>query len=307
MTSDFEVDILGCGSALPTARHGLSAQVVNFRDKLYLIDCGEGTQLRFRAMRLKFQRLNHIFLSHLHGDHCFGLPGLVSTLGMLGRTADLHVYAQPEAPEVFGPMLNYFCKNLPYRVVFHTFDPRQQEILYEDRSIKISTIPLRHRVPCAGFLLEEKPKAPHIIREQIDFYQVPLRWIPAIKAGDDFVLPDGRVVPHTHLTRPADPPRRYAYCSDTAYCEAIIPVVQGVDVLYHEATYVEADVAHARQYFHSSARQAASIARAAGVKQLVLGHFSARYPDESLLLAEAREVFPNTLLADEGMRIRLGI
>jgi ribonuclease Z len=303
----FEVTILGCGSALPTARHGLSSQVVNFRDKLYMIDCGEGAQLQFRAMKLQFQRLNHIFLSHLHGDHCFGLPGLVSTLGMLGRTVDLHVYAPPEAPQVFRPMLDYFCKNLSYGVVFHPFDPQRQEIIYEDRTLKISTIPLRHRVPCAGFLVEEKPGSRHIVREKIDFYQVPVSQINAVKQGADFVTADGRVIPYTLLTRPPAPRRAYAYCSDTAYSEAIIPIVQGVDVLYHEATYAEAELEHAREYFHSSARQAAAIALAAGVKRLILGHFSARYPDESILVAEARERFPNTFAANEGMRINVGV
>ena len=303
----FEVNILGCGSALPTTRHYLSAQVINFREKLFMIDCGEGTQLQFRTMKLKFQRLNHIFISHLHGDHCFGLPGLISTLGMLGRTSDLHIYAQPEASKIFQPTLDYFCRNLSYRVVFHSFDTSQHELIYEDRSLKVSSIPLSHRVPCAGFLFEEKPKEPSIIREMIDFYQVPFSQIPAIKKGSDFVTCEGKVIPANQLTRPAKVSRKYAYCSDTAYFEKIIPIIEGVHVLYHEATYIEKDAALAREYFHSSARQAATIARAAGVGQLVLGHFSARYPDERVLLTEAQEIFPNTVLADEQMLINLEI
>ena len=303
----FDVHILGCGSALPTTRHQLSGQVVNFRDKLYMIDCGEGAQLQFRAMKLKFQRLNHLFISHLHGDHCFGLPGLISTLGMLGRTADLHVYAQPEAPKIFQPLLDYFCRNLSYRVVFHSFDPSQSEVIYEDRTMKVSTIPLHHRVPCAGFLFEEKFKDPHIIREMIDFYQVPFSQINAIKKGADFITQEGKVIPSGLLTRPAEAPCKYAYCSDTAYFEKIIPIIEGANVLYHEATYTEKDSALAREYFHSSAQQAAKIARAAGVGQLVLGHFSSRYPDETVLLTEARKIFPNTILANERMLINLGI
>ena len=303
----FDVNILGCGSALPTTRHYLSAQVVNFRDKLYMIDCGEGTQLQFRAMKLKFQRLNHIFISHLHGDHCFGLPGLISTLGMLGRTSDLHVYAQPEASKIFQPALDYFCRNLSYHVLFHSFDPSQHTLIYEDRAMKVSSIPLSHRVPCAGFLFEEKPKNRHIIREMIDFYQVPFSQINAIKNGADFITPDGRVISASRLTHPAEAPRKYAYCSDTAYSEKIIPIIERTNVLYHEATYTEKDAALAREYFHSSARQAAIIARAAGVGKLVLGHFSARYPDETVLLTEAQELFPNTVLADERMVINLEI
>ncbi|GHV58339.1 ribonuclease Z [Bacteroidia bacterium] len=303
----FEVNILGCGSALPTTRHFLSSQVVNFRNKLSMIDCGEGTQLQFRAMKLQFQRLNHVFISHLHGDHCFGLPGFISTLGMLGRTVDLHIYAQPEAPKVFQPVLDYFCRNLSYRVVFHSFDPSQHELIYEDRTMKVSTIPLKHRVPCAGFLFEEKPKDPSIIREMIDFYKVPVSQINAIKKGADFVTPEGRIIPHTVLTRPAKPSHQYAYCSDTAYFEKIIPIIEGVNVLYHESTYAEEDLAYAKEYFHSSAKQAAMIARAAGVGQLVLGHFSARYPNERVLLTEAQEIFPNTILANERMLINIAV
>jgi ribonuclease Z len=303
----FEVNILGCGSALPTTRHGLSAQVVHFRNKLAMIDCGEGTQLQFRAMKLNFQRLNAIFISHLHGDHCLGLPGLISTLGMLGRTAGLTVYAQPEAEGIFRPVLDYFCRNLSYNVLFRSFDPSQPEVIYDDRSMRVSTLPLRHRVPCAGFLFEEKPGLPHIVREMVDFYQVPVSRLDAIKNGADFVTPDGRVIPHTVLTRPAGTPRQYAYCSDTAYFEKIIPLIAGVNVLYHEATYTEADGDYAGKYFHSSARQAAIIAREAGVGQLVLGHFSARYPDETVLLTEAREIFPHTILADERMLINIDV
>jgi ribonuclease Z len=272
-----------------------------------MIDCGEGTQLQFRTMKLKFRKLNHIFLSHLHGDHCLGLPGLVSTLGMLGRTADLHVYAQPEAPKIFQPVFDYFCRNLSYRVVFHSFDPLQHEVIYEDRTMKVSTLPLRHRVPCAGFLFEEKSKSPHIIREMIDFYKVPVSQINAIKKGADFVTSEGKVIPHAALTRPAEPPHKYAYCSDTAYFKKIIPLLQGVNVLYHESTYAEEDLAYAQEYFHSTAKQAAAIALAASVKQLVLGHFSARYPDETVLLTEARDIFPNTILANEQMVINLAV
>jgi ribonuclease Z len=300
-----EITVLGCGSALPTTRHFLSSQVVNLRDKLFMIDCGEGTQLQFRTYKLKFQRLNHIFISHLHGDHCFGLPGLISSLGLLGRTADLHIYTQPDAEKIFQPFLNYFCKELSYKLFFHAFNPNKNELIFEDRTLKVSTIPLNHRTPCAGFLFEEKPKSPHIIREMIDFYQVPVSWIAAIKDGADFVTPDGSIVANRIFTRPADPPHRYAYCLDTAYYEKIIPIVEGVDILYHEATFSHEDVVRAKETYHSSARQAALIAQAAHVKQLVIAHFSARIMDETILLNEAKEIFTNTILANEGMVMRL--
>ena len=297
----FEVNILGCGSALPTVKHVLSSQVINLRDKLYMIDCGEGTQLQFRKMKLKFQKLNHIFISHLHGDHCFGLLGLISSLGLLGRTNDLYIYAHTDAERIFRPVLDYFCKDLSYKVIFHSFNPQKNELIFEDRSLKVYTIPLNHRIPCAGFLFEEKPKSPHIIREMIDFHNVPVFRIAAIKEGADFVTPEGETIPNHIFTRPADPPHKYAYCLDTAYYEKIIPIIEGVDVLYHEATFCHEDIMRAKETFHSSARQAALIAKAANVKKLIIAHYSARVTNEKVLLDEAREVFPETMLANEGM------
>jgi len=301
----FEVNILGCGSALPTTKHFLSSQVVNLREKLFMIDCGEGTQLQFRAMKLHFQKLNHIFISHLHGDHCFGLPGLISTLGLLGRTADLHVHAHPDAEKLFEPFLLYFTKMLPYKVHFHSFHPEKSELIYEDKSLNVKTIPLKHRMPCAGFLFEEKPRSPHIIREMIDFYQVPVSQIRAIKEGASFVTPEGETIPNSVFTRPAEPPRKYAYCSDTAYYEKIIPIIENVNLLYHEATFSNADLARSQETFHSTAAQAASIAKAANAGRLIIGHFSARYPDEQILLNEALPIFPKTQLAFEKMVLKV--
>jgi len=297
----FEVNILGCGSALPTSRHVLSSQVINLRDKLFMIDCGEGTQLQFRSMKLKFHRLNHIFISHLHGDHCFGLPGLISTMELLGRTADLNIYAHADAEKIFQPVLDFFCKNLTYKVIFHSFNPVKSEQIFEDRTLKVFTIPLNHRIPCAGFLFEEKQKSPHIIREMIDFYKVPISRIAAIKGGADFVTEEGDTIANRIFTRPAEPPRRYAYCLDTAYYEKIIPIIEGVDLLYHEATFSHKDIVRAKETYHSSARQAALIAHAAKVKKLVIAHFSARISNENILLDEAKEVFSNTMLANEGI------
>ncbi|GHU79520.1 ribonuclease Z [Bacteroidia bacterium] len=301
----FEVTILGCGSALPTTKHFLSSQVIHLRNKLFMIDCGEGTQLQFRATKLNFQRLNHIFISHLHGDHCFGLPGLISTLGLLGRTVDLHIHAHPDAEKLFEPLLRYFCKTLPYKVYFHAFNPGKSELIFEDKSLKVTTIPLKHRIPSAGFLFEEKPKSPHIIREMIDFYQVPVSQIRAIKEGAPFVTGERETIPHTVFTRPAEPPHKYAYCSDTAYYEKIIPIIENVNVLYHEATFSNNDLARAKETFHSSAAQAATIAKAANAGRLIIGHFSARYPDEQILLKEAQAVFPQTQLAFEKMILKV--
>lgn len=295
----FDLHILGCGSALPTTKHALSSQVINLREKLFMIDCGEGTQLQFRKTKLNFNRLGHIFISHLHGDHCFGLPGLLSTLALLGRTADLVIHAHPEAEKVFQPQLDFFCREMPYKVSFNPVNPATHSLIFEDRTLKVYSIPLKHRVPTCGFLFEEMPKKPHIIREMIDFHQVPVSQINRIKDGADYTKADGTLIPNSVFTRPAEPPKKYAYCSDTAYSEKIIDIIQGVDLLYHEATFSQQDLARAKETFHSSAKQAATIALKAQVKRLVIGHFSARYPDESILLREAQEVFPDTVAADE--------
>ena len=280
----FELHILGCGSALPTTRHFATSQVVNLRDKLFMIDCGEGAQMQLRKSRLKFSRLNHIFISHLHGDHCFGLMGLISTFGLLGRTAELHIHSPKGLEELLTPMLNFFCHTLAYKVIFHEFDTRQTSVVYEDRSMTVTTIPLQHRIPCCGFLFAEKARPNHIIRDMVDFYKVPVYELNRIKNGSDYVTPEGEVIANTRLTRPSDPPRKYAYCSDTIFRPEIVEQLSGVDLLFHEATVAESELARAKETYHTTAAQAARIALEAGVRQLVIGHFSARYEDESILL-----------------------
>ena len=270
-----------------------------------MIDCGEGTQVQMRHMRIKFSRLNHIFISHLHGDHCFGLPGLISTLGMLGRNGELVIHGPKEIEDYMRPILNLFCKGLPYEIRFNAVDPYSHQLIMEDRSLSVYSIPLKHRIPCCGFLFAEKPKEAHIIREMTDFYQVPIRMMQEIKKGADFVTPEGEVIPNSRLTRPATPPKRYAYCSDTAFQPNIIPIIEGVDLLYHEATFAECDLPRAKETFHSTARQAAEIARQAGVKRLVIGHYSARYEETEILKKEADERFPNTILANERMTLKV--
>ena len=233
----FDLHILGCGSALPTTRHFSTSQVLNVREKLFMIDCGEGAQLQFRKARLKFSRLNHIFISHLHGDHCFGLPGLVSTLNLLGRTADLHVYSPTGLQKVFGPLMEFFNRQMSYQIIYHEFDAGKPAIVYEDRSVTVTTIPLRHRMPCSGFLFAEKPGLRHIVRTAVDFYKVPVYELNRIKAGYDYETPDGTIVPNRLLTTSPDVPRTYAYCSDTAYTPAVAEQVKGVDMLFYQPPY----------------------------------------------------------------------
>lgn len=299
----FELHILGCGSALPTTRHFPTSQIVNVRDKLFMIDCGEGAQLQFRKSRLKFSRLNHIFISHLHGDHCFGLLGLVSTLNLLGRTAQLHIHSPQGLEALMTPMLDFFNRQMTYKVLFHEFDTKEQAVVYEDRSLTVTTIPLRHRMPCCGFLFAEKQRPNHILRDMIDFYQVPVYELNRIKNGADYTTPEGEVIPNARLTRPSAPPRRYAYCSDTIFLPSIVEQIKGVDLLFHEATFADEDAPRAKETYHTTAAQAAEIARAAGVKNLLIGHFSARYEDEIVLLKEASAIFPNTRLAKETLCI----
>ncbi len=291
--------ILGCGSALPTKKNFPSAQLVEMRDKQFLIDCGEGTQIRLRQMGAKTNRLGHIFISHLHGDHCFGLIGLISSLGMLNRTADLHIHAQADLEQQMSGQLKYFCTDLPFRVIFHSINPKKHELIFEDRSIRVFSIPLKHRVPCCGFLFEEKPRDRHIIRDMIDFYHIPTWRILKIKQGEDFITDDGEIIPNEQLTTAGELPKRFAYCSDTAYSEKITPIIEGVDCLYHEATFMEDEQKRAKETQHSTAKQAGKIARKAKVKRLVIGHYSARYVNQEDILNEAKTEFENTVLGED--------
>ena len=290
---------------MPTTRHFPTSQVLNVRDKLFMIDCGEGAQLQFRRARLKFSRLNHIFISHLHGDHCFGLWGLISTLNLLGRTAELHIHSPRGLEELMRPTLAFFNRQMTYEVLFHEFEADAPAVVYEDRSLTVTTLPLRHRIPCCGFLFAEKPGLNHIVREMVDFYGVPVYELNRIKNGADYVTPEGKVVPNHVLTRPADPPRKYAYCSDTVCLPGLSESLQGVDLLFHEATFATDNLVRARETFHTTAAQAAELARSAGAKRLLIGHFSARYEDESVFLQEAQEIFPAAQLAKEMLCVSL--
>ena len=295
----FRIYILGCGSALPTLRHNASSQLVEVRERLLMLDCAEGTQTQMRKSHLHFAKLSRVFISHLHGDHCFGLIGMISTFGLLGRTAPLHVHA----PEALGPMLHdqiaFFTHDLGYEVVFHAVDTSRHAVVYEDNSITVESIPLEHRMPTCGYLIREKPQLPHIRPEMFEAYGIPRSQINNIKMGADWITSEGDVIPNARLVTPADPPRSYAYCSDTRYMPTLHEQVKGVNTLYHESTYGEDKIQSAEKYCHSTARQAAMVARDAGVGQLLLGHYSSRYEDENVLLEEAKVVFENTRLTNE--------
>lgn len=297
----FNIHILGCGSALPTMHHNASAQVVTLREKMFLVDCGEGTQLMLRRSKIAFTKISAVFISHLHGDHCFGLIGLISTFGLLGRTAALHVYAPQEFEPILKAQLDFHCQSLDFEVVFHPVDTTANAVVYEDRSLTVETIPLDHRMPCCGYLFREKPGKRHIRRDMTDFYHIPVYRLENIRNGEDWITEDGKTVENHRLTTPADPARSYAYCSDTRYMPQLHEMLKDVTVLYHESTYLSDRLDKARLYYHSTAEQAASVARDAGVDTLLLGHYSQRYDDDELFRKEAMKVFKNAVLTYEGM------
>ena len=301
----FKIHILGCGSALPTLRHNPSAPVVELRGKQFMIDCGEGTQTQMRRQRIGFNKVVAIFISHIHGDHCFGLIGMLSSFGLLGRTMPLAIYAPKEFKPVLDMMLKTFCYDFDYEIQFHAVDTTKQQVIYEDRSLTVESIPLKHRLPTCGFLFREKPTLPHIRRDMIDFYRIPVSQINNIKNGASWTDEEGRLIPNECLTMPADKPRSYAYCSDTSYLPALHERIAGVSCLYHESTYTTADADRAEMYFHSTAAQAAQVARDANAGRLLLGHYSSKYDDERQLLKEAQEVFAQSQLTNEGMTIDL--
>lgn len=298
-----ELHIIGCGSANPTQRHRPACQVLSTRGKLFMVDCGEGTQVRFAKQGLSMKRVGHIFISHAHGDHCLGLPGLICTMSLLGRTAQLHIHGPQELEAFLQSAIGLFCPNLEFEVLFHAVDTKKHQIIYEDKSIEVWSLPLYHRVPCCGYLFREKPSLPHIRRDMIDMYEIPVSQINNIKAGMDWTLPDGSVVPNENLVMPPTPSRSFAYCSDTTPLPSLVPMIKDVDLLFHEATFDQENEFRARQTYHSTTLEAAEIAKEAHVGQLCIGHYSSRMRDEEKMLSEARSIFPNTILADEGKTV----
>lgn len=302
--SDFTVNILGCGSAKPSLRHQPSCTVLEIKQQLYMIDCGEGAQLQMQRMGLKFNRLNHIFLTHLHGDHVFGLPGLIGSMGLMKREGYVTIHTFPQGKEIISNILDFFCQDLPFEVRFNLFEPAEQTIL-QTEDLKVRTLPLRHRVPCVGYVFESSPSLPHLDRKACDFHGVPQYMYAKIKRGEDFTTPEGKVISHTLLTKPASPPPSYAHIGDTSYLPHLAPKIGPVSLLYHESTYLSDLLPTAAQRGHSTAAQAAEMARLCGASRLLLGHYSSRYRDDSLFSTEARKIFPASTPAYEGLRIAL--
>ena len=297
----FSVTILGSSSATPTSERNPTSQLVNHRDKLFMIDCGEGTQVTLRKMKVHFQRINHIFISHLHGDHFYGLIGLISSMHLLGRDHELHVYGPPELKEVIDLQLQVSQTTLIYPLIFHNTQSEKAETIFENNYLEIISFPLNHRIPTTGFLFREKLGLRKVNKEKALEIKIPAWAYERIRKGEDFTDDNGIIYQNSALTFDPPPPRSYAYCSDTAYYEPVIQSIGNADLLYHEATFMNDREANAIDKFHSTAAQAAKIASLAGAKKLIIGHFSARYDELTPLLNEAKAVFEESYLVEEGM------
>lgn len=298
--------ILGFNSAIPTVNTAPTAQVLEMEERFFLIDCGEGTQVQLRKAKVRFSKINHIFISHLHGDHCFGLPGLIASFRLLGREIPLHIYGPKGIKEMLETIFRITETQRGFEVVYHELESKISEKIYEDKRLEVYTIPLNHRIYCNGYLFREKPKERHLNMEEISKYdEIEICDYHNLKAGKDFVLQDGYVLKNEHLTTNPERSVSYAFCSDTRYLESVIPVIKNVSVLYHESTFLK-DLKEMADYTgHSTAEEAAQIALKANAGKLILGHFSNRYDDLSVFTDEAKIIFPNTFLPKALERIKL--
>jgi ribonuclease Z len=297
---DFEVTVLGCGSATPSLLRNPSAQLLNAAGHFFLIDCGEGTQIQLRKNNIKIQRISHVFISHLHGDHYLGLLGLLQTMHLLGRKTKLTLICPPELKEIIDLQNKHSQNTMVYEIEYIYTNPKQAEKVWEDDKIEVTSFPLRHRINCTGFLFKEKPHLKNIDKEKLQEFKISLSEINKLRLGLDAIDEKGNMIANTDVTLPVHPQRSYAYCSDTNYFEDIIEHVKDVNLLYHEATFLNDESERAKKTFHSTAIQAATIASKANVKQLLLGHFSARYGTTDGFITEAQPIFANTLVAQEG-------
>lgn len=292
--------ILGCYAATPRTITNPTSQVLEIRNRLFLIDCGEGTQVQLRKNKIRFSKINHIFISHLHGDHMYGLVGLISTFMLLNRKTDLHVHGPKGIKEIILMQLRYSNSFTGYNLYFNELSATESEIVFEDEKVLVKTIPLKHRIYTNGFLFQEKIGDRKLNIDEVQKHNIDTCYYQKIKNGKDITLDDGRIIPNNLLTFDPIPTKSYAFCSDTIYDESIIPIINDADILYHETTFLESEADKAEKTMHSTAKQAATIALKANVKQLILGHYSTRYESIVLFKEEAETIFPNILLADDG-------
>ncbi len=301
----FELTILGSSSATPTFNRHPTAQVLNIRERFFLIDCGEGTQKQLVRYKIRYNRIGHIFISHLHGDHYLGLIGLLSSLHLNGRTKPMYVFAPAALKEIIELQFKYSETELRYPLIFHPTNAEQSLQIFENSDIKVETIILSHRIPCTGFKFVQKKRLRKAIKEKVEALHIPKDAIPALKRGIDYVDAAGTIFKSSDLTSEADEPRSFAYCSDTICNWEYLENIKNVNTLYHEATFMNDMLERATETFHTTSLQAANVAKKAGAKQLIIGHFSARYRDLIPLLEESKSVFTNTQLAIEGQTFSL--
>lgn len=298
---DYRLNILGSGSAKPIAGRFQTSQILEIRERQFMIDCGEGAQIRMSQNGVRTSRLNHIFISHLHGDHCLGLIGLLSTFGMLGRVNEMVIHSAPELEKLIGEQVRFFMQGAQYEVRFEPFSPYRSEVVYEDKAVTVKTLPLVHTVPTCGFLFEEKQLPRHLNKPMCDAWEVPVAFYQHLQAGEDFITSDGEVIDNSRLTFEPTPSKRFAYMSDTAYTEKHLDAIAGVDLLYHETTYLSSvDPLKLKTRMHSSAAQAATLAKKAQVKKLVMGHYSSQHRDVAEFEREARSIFAESYAATDG-------
>ena len=295
-----KLTILGCYAATPRTFTNPTSQILEIKNRIFLIDCAEGTQVQLRKNKIRFSKINHIFISHLHGDHFFGLIGLVSTFTLLNRTTDLHIYGPKGIQEIIKLQLRLSNSWTNYGLFFHELESNDSEVIFEDEKVLVKTIPLRHRVYTNGFLFQEKIGDRKLNLDAVQNYEIDTCYYQKIKNGKDITLDDGRVIENDKLTFDPIPAKNYAFCSDTAYNEAIIPIIENIDVLYHESTFLQSEENLAKKTLHSTAKEAATIALKSNAKQLILGHYSTRYENIDLFKEEAATIFPEVLLADDG-------
>ena len=296
----FEVLILGNSSATPMFERHPTAQIINFNEQIFLIDCGEGTQMQLQRYGVKSNKISHIFISHLHGDHYLGLVGLLSSMNLHGRFSDLHLYGPEPLIDIINLQLKYSETFLQYNLIFHATNPDEEQVIFQNNTISVNSFPLKHRIPTTGFRFDELPRNASIIREKISNMKIPTVFFPLLKKGLDCVDIDGTVYKASELTKVAPAPRSYAYCSDTRAFESYMKSVQNVDLIYHESTFLNDLLDRAIETCHSTSSEAAQVAKQVGAKKLLLGHYSARYRDLTPLLEEAKLEFDNTELSLEG-------
>lgn len=295
----FGVTILGNNSALPAYERHPTAQVVTLNEQLFLIDCGEGTQMQLARYKVKRGKINHIFISHLHGDHYFGLLGLITSMGLLGREQDLHVYAPPPLKDIIHLQLEAASTALPFTLHFHPLE--KEGVLIDHPKFSVSCFATRHRIPCWGFIIREKKKPRKIDKDKITAYQIPAAYYERLKEGLDYETRSGEIIKNEWVTRPGIPPKSYAFCADTIYDESITDKTKDVSLLYHETTYLKDLEERAAARYHSTTLQAAAIAQKANASKLLIGHFSSKYETLETFLEETIQAFPNTQLAIEGV------